>query len=242
MKHASTAACLLVAQARKKRPAAAPLPVPGADDELMQMQMQQAGLNALERAVHAAASGAADGMANTPPHDDGDIIFDQLTKLLLHVHSLPADGNEAFADALIHALRTYLAQLDSAPTVPLNARGGLAPRQERLVKEMMAANLDGSVSSALLAAACNLSPSHFARAFKQSTGVPPHRWLLQQRVEQVKQYLLRQQLPMSEIALACGFADQSHLSKGFKSITGYSPRQWQRAQDGDVDHAERPLP
>jgi len=109
------------------------------------------------------------------------------------------------------------------------ASGGLAPWQEKRVKEILAANLDGNISPRTLAKECQLSISHFSRAFKQTTGTSPHQWLLSQRIESAKQKLRNKELSLSEIALSCGFADQSHFTKVFTSREGLSPARWQRS-------------
>jgi AraC family transcriptional regulator len=80
-----------------------------------------------------------------------------------------------------------------------------------------------------LSSMAGLSPHHFARAFQQSMGMPPHRYLLRRRVEHVEQMLRETQLPLSQIALAAGFADQSHLARHFRRLTGMPPslaRRW----------------
>jgi transcriptional regulator GlxA family with amidase domain len=69
-------------------------------------------------------------------------------------------------------------------------RGGLAPYQERCAKELMAANLTEDISLLRVATACGLSARHFTRAFRQSTGLSPHRWLIEYRVERAKGLLI----------------------------------------------------
>jgi AraC-like DNA-binding protein len=81
---------------------------------------------------------------------------------------------------------------------------------------------------ARLAAECGLSVRHFARAFRQSTGVPPHRWLLRRRVERAAELLGNRALPLADIAIACGFADQSHFTRVFTALMGASPNTWRR--------------
>jgi AraC-like DNA-binding protein len=110
------------------------------------------------------------------------------------------------------------------------ARGGLAPWQARRAKELMNANLNGKLPLSQLAEQCGLSIRHFARAFRQSTGVPPHRWLLGRRIERAKQLLHDPALALAEVALACGFADQSHFTRMFTTVVGLSPGLWRRAQ------------
>jgi AraC family transcriptional regulator len=109
-------------------------------------------------------------------------------------------------------------------------RGGLAPWQERRVKELIEAKLDGEVPLAMLAAECGLSLSHFSRAFRRSTGTSPHRWLLRRRVELAKERLRDPKLRLSEVALSCGFADQSHFTRVFNGLFGTSPGAWRRSQ------------
>jgi transcriptional regulator GlxA family with amidase domain len=68
-----------------------------------------------------------------------------------------------------------------------------------------------------------LSTHHFARAFKQTVGMPPHGYVLQRRIERAQHMLVSTQLPLSEIALSAGFSDQSHLARHFRRMTGLSP-------------------
>jgi AraC-like DNA-binding protein len=68
-----------------------------------------------------------------------------------------------------------------------------------------------------------LSTHHFARAFKQTVGLPPHGYVLQRRIEHAQKMLRNTDLPMSEIALSAGFSDQSHLARHFRRMTGMSP-------------------
>lgn len=117
---------------------------------------------------------------------------------------------------------------DALVVTPL--RGGLAPWQERRAKEMLLAHLDGSVRLAWLAAECRLSRSHFARAFKVSTGMSPLRWLTTQRIERAKMLLLNTDLPLEQIAASCGFADASHLARAFLRAVGLPPGAWRRAR------------
>lgn len=77
-----------------------------------------------------------------------------------------------------------------------------------------------------MASACGLSRSYFVKAFYQTTGLPPHRWLIVQRVERAKEWMRNSGLPLSMIADACGFTDQSHFSRTFTRLTGVSPRRW----------------
>ncbi|MEG4942592.1 helix-turn-helix transcriptional regulator [Microcoleus sp. F4-D5] len=75
-----------------------------------------------------------------------------------------------------------------------------------------------------LAGIAQLSPYYFSRAFKQSVGISPHQYVIQQRVERAKQLLLQGNMSLYEIAIACGFTHQSHLTRHFKRLTGVTPK------------------
>jgi AraC family transcriptional regulator len=129
---------------------------------------------------------------------------------------------------LAHATHTY-----GEVRIPLGfARGGLAPWQARRTKEYLIANLSGDISLASMASQCGLSVSHFARAFRQSFGMPPHRWLMAQRLDAVKTLLLHSRLTLAEIAGKCGFVDQPALNRSFKRFIGQSPGVWRRSKKG----------
>jgi AraC-like DNA-binding protein len=108
------------------------------------------------------------------------------------------------------------------------ARGGLAPWQQRRARELIDARLDGTLSLTELARVCDLSVRHFARAFRQSTGQSPHRWLTHRRLEKAKALLDGSAQSLAEIAQACGFASQSHFTRVFTRAVGTSPGAWRR--------------
>jgi AraC-like DNA-binding protein len=83
---------------------------------------------------------------------------------------------------------------------------------------------------AQLARDCGLSAGHFARASRQSTGYPPHRWLLRRRIERAQDLLLTSDKTLAEIASACGYSNQSHLTRAFGQAVGISPGLWRRAK------------
>jgi AraC family transcriptional regulator len=80
-----------------------------------------------------------------------------------------------------------------------------------------------NLSLAEVAHACGLSVAQFARAFKRSLGLPPHRFLIERRVERARDLLLHTGLPLADVAVRCGFADQSHFTKVFHRVVGTSP-------------------
>ena len=113
-----------------------------------------------------------------------DLILFGLAQALAGAMERPGDGTAMFADCIAltffaHIIRAY----GNAPDIGRSARGGLAPWQLRRARDFINANLARDPSISEVANECGLSASYFCRAFKQATGVPPHRWLIKQRVE-----------------------------------------------------------
>jgi AraC-like DNA-binding protein len=133
-------------------------------------------------------------------------------------------GWRSATDVAIHA-RPRMSMLRNAPIAesPLPNRGGLSPARTHRICEYIHSNLNQNISLEALAEMAGLSTHHFARAFKQTVGMPPHGYVLQRRIEHAQQMLRNTDLPMSEIALSAGFSDQSHLARHFRRITGMSP-------------------
>ena len=92
----------------------------------------------------------------------------------------------------------------------------------------MRADLSGNLSLEQLARECGLSRSHFARAFRQSTGCAPHQWLMAQRLERARELLRGSRAPRRDLARACGFIDASHFSRVFRANTGMTPSDYRR--------------
>ncbi len=128
--------------------------------------------------------------------------------------------------------------MQRVPAIRKGSARPLAPWQvDRAVKLLLSATSTGC-SVETLARACGLSGSHFAHAFKASTGVPPHRWLLLHRVQRAREMMEGTTESLSAIAVSCGFADQSHLTRAFRSIEGRCPAAWRRERRSGVTAAE----
>lgn len=108
-------------------------------------------------------------------------------------------------------------------------KNGLDPARKRRVIDFAEANLDKLISLSDMAAVANLSPYHFSRSFKLSTGMPPAKFMLMRRTERAKRLLREGRAGLAEIALACGFASQSHFSTAFKQVVGMTPGQFRRS-------------
>lgn len=159
-----------------------------------------------------------------------DPVVRQLLSALLPAMSNPAAAHPLFLDHVALALTVHLACVYGGMSAHAGMpRGGLAPWQERRAKELMLASLQEQIPLRRLAAECGMSVRHFARAFRLSTGVPPHRWLLRQRVDRAKELLRTRSLSLADTASFCGFADQSHLTRVFTRIAGVSPGAWRRS-------------
>jgi AraC-like DNA-binding protein len=165
-------------------------------------------------------------------HTDETML--NLARALNPVLARPERATALFTDHVFLAMLTHLAGmyggLDYRDMRAPAARKGrmLTPLQEHRVTSRLLDDLAGDTSLSELASLCGLSRSYFIRAFKQVTGMPPHRWLLMHRVKRAKDLLRGTQLPIADIAVACGFADQSHLTRVFSKTFGISPGAWRR--------------
>lgn len=102
-------------------------------------------------------------------------------------------------------------------------RGGLARWQQRAVAEHIEQHLDQPLRLFELARLAHLSPYHFARCFKQSFGVPPHRYHVMRRIERAKTLLANSRTSVTDIGLALGFAETSAFTAAFRKVTGFTP-------------------
>jgi AraC-like DNA-binding protein len=165
----------------------------------------------------------------TTPLRVRDPVMQGLALSLLPVLEAPHTGAARFLDSIAlafhaHVMRSY----GGVPASGGYAGAGLAPWQLRHVCAYADANLDVDLSVADLAGECRLSPSHFARAFSATAGTSPHKWFVNRRIERAKESLLGGGQELSQIALACGFADQSHFTRVFARSEGQSPGRWRR--------------
>jgi AraC family transcriptional regulator len=141
----------------------------------------------------------------------------------------PGTAGRLYAEVLGAVLALELVRLHygTAPSTPV--RGGLSGWQRRLVCEYIDEHLAEEISLAELAALVRLSPHHLCRAFKQSVGLPPHRYQVHRRVERAKELLANPTLSITEIAFATGFGGSSQFATAFRKATGTTPSAFRRA-------------
>ena len=126
-------------------------------------------------------------------------------------------GERMLSSSLAHGLISHTLLSQVGRREGLRLKGGLAPSQRRRVREFIQANLSEPLSLGTLAGLCALSEYHFARMFQLSFGVPPHR------------FVQHSHLPLSEVALACGFASASHFNNRFRQAFSATPGQYRAA-------------
>jgi AraC family transcriptional regulator len=178
-----------------------------------------------------AGAPTVDTLALQPGASADDAIARNLFLSLQPSLERPDQANALFVDHVASALCAHIAHayggVRNVRTLP---RGGLAPWQERRAKELLHSDLSGEFPLGRLALECGLSIRHFTRAFRQSVGVAPHRYLLKIRIVRAQELLTDPRLSLLDIALACGFADQSHFTRIFRASMDMSPGAWRRQQ------------
>ncbi|WP_211596376.1 helix-turn-helix domain-containing protein [Paracoccus aestuariivivens] len=173
--------------------------------------------------------GRIEGFSIAPGQDVEDPTIRGLVGALRAVFDTPSQCSQLFFDHVGLALCMHLAATyGEAQTTPLHHPMGLAPWQVKRAQEMIDAKLDGELLIADLASACGLSVSYFTRAFKIATGMPPYKWMTKRRIDKAMDLLKGSSQSISEIALNCGFADQSHFTRVFTGAVGASPGKWRR--------------
>ncbi|MGO4621488.1 helix-turn-helix domain-containing protein [Ensifer sp. 2TAB8] len=141
------------------------------------------------------------------------------------------DRSALFVDQLSVAIGVHMVrQYGNGRGDSLAGGRRLSQRCQAKIRDLVQARLDGELTVEELAQTCNLSQAAFLRAFRETMGSTPYRWLLQQRIEKAKDLLQFSPSSLSEIAVVCGFSDQSHFTRAFAQAAGATPRQWRRSR------------
>jgi len=180
---------------------------------------------ALDAVACEAGSLPARDLRHQPGVGIDDPVVRHLLSSLLPAMARPEEAHLLFLDHVAMALSIHISRVYGGMSYRF-FRGGLTVWQERRAKELLSALEDFPLST--VANECGLSTRHFARAFHQSTGMTPHQWLLRYRVDRAKDLLLKHKLSVNEVAVLCGFADQSHFTRVFRKLVGYPPAEWRR--------------
>jgi AraC family transcriptional regulator len=159
-----------------------------------------------------------------PAFNFHDPLVEQIALALVGELQSPGLAGRLYAEALgqtllIHMLRNHSSLAARTATVAYT----LSQQQVNRAQEYIHAHLSEDISLAHLASSVSLSPSHFSRLFKQATGVSPHQYVIQQRVERARSLLISGGKSVGEVAYEVGFYDQSHLHHHFKRLVGISP-------------------
>lgn len=184
---------------------------------------------ALDRMAAEAGMPCPGDLRHQPGVSVDDPVVRHLLSSLLPLTAGSQQANALFLDHVTLALTAHMASVYGGmnPDAGL-PRGGLAAWQLRRAEELLSASLSEELPLSRLASECGLSVRHFARAFRVSTGMPPHRWLLRHRVERAKDLLRTRAFSLADVAIFCGFADQSHFTRVFTVVVGTSPGVWRR--------------
>jgi AraC family transcriptional regulator len=181
----------------------------------------------LERIAREADTAAPGELLERTGHSD------PVTSRLLMSAADVLEGNAAldalFRQQLTDLLATrLLAAHAGAPTTFQPVMGGLSPNALRRAIERLRSDSDADVSLAALASDAGLSRFHFCRAFKESTGLSPHAWLRQHRLEQAMNMLRDTDASVVSVAAALGYASQTAFAAAFRKLTGEPPSNWRR--------------
>jgi len=155
-------------------------------------------------------------------------LWETALKLKRSVES-PISENSLYCEALSIVLVHELVRFNRGLLhIDRQIQGGLAAWQQRIVTAYMEEHLAERISLATLAQLVRLSPYHFCRAFKQSFGLPPHRYHTRCRIERAKKLLATRASSVTDIGLTVGFSETSSFTAAFRRVTGHTPTGYRR--------------
>ncbi|WP_342733150.1 AraC family transcriptional regulator [Bradyrhizobium sp. B117] len=146
---------------------------------------------------------------------------------------------EGLASSLAARLIQKCIRASSGKSIVSFASGALDRRRLQRVLDYIEANLEGDLTLDLMASIACLSRYHFARAFKQAVGHPPHRYVSAKRLDRAKALLVQGERSLADIALALSFSDQASFTRAFRQATGRAPGQYRR-EFGSRQHDSSP--
>lgn len=162
-------------------------------------------------------------------HSTKDLLLQQLGLTLRANLEAGSPGGAVYAQTMANAISVQLLQhFSTLKPLRLDINGGLSPHKLKRVTCYIDERLEEKIVLEDLAAIAQLSQHHFARAFKQSTGLSPHQYIIKTRIDRAQRLLAKSSMEINEIAIACGFSNQSHLHRHFKKHLGITPKQFSR--------------
>jgi AraC family transcriptional regulator len=166
-------------------------------------------------------------------HPVVDPVIERLAGYLIHAEKLGGVFGQSYADGISLAITAHLfgGNSNSEPTNHPRVSGLSKWRLKRATEYVMA-NLAEPISLADIAAATGLSRMHFAAQFRVATGLRPHEYLLQRRIERAQELLLSSHLPLVDIAFDVGFKTQAHFTTVFSRVVGETPNVWRQRNRG----------
>jgi len=157
-----------------------------------------------------------------------DLVVAQLTKAILSQVRNREPLNMLALEDVSLLVSTHLLQHYGNGKGVLRAQAGLETWQKIRAEEMLRAHLEGEIRIADIATACQLSPSHFSRCFRQSFGISVHQWLIRLRIETAKNLLREPHLSLAEVGFRSGFCDQAAFTRAFTTLEGTTPFRWRK--------------
>lgn len=133
---------------------------------------------------------------------------------------------ESLANVLVVHVIRQMSNRQAAKGVIRGSSGRLARHVLRRMEEYIYAHRDQNIALTELADVAHLSEFHFARLFKQTTGLSPHQFVIHERIERAKRFIAEGRLSLAQIAIKVGFSDQSQLQRHFKRLVGITPKRF----------------
>ena len=179
----------------------------------------------------AALVAASDGIGTLVEGHQCKMVDARLAALIAAVNAERIAGfpsGRLFLDSVEQAAAAALIDAYGGRSLSVQPfRGGLGPARLRTITELVHANMEDELTLVEMAQSVEMSPPHFARMFRKSTGETPHQFVLRNRIERGKEMLCTPRVRILDVAVACGFKTQQHFARVFRRLCGTSPREYQ---------------